>query len=357
MAKIESDILSRDGEHLALMQDGNGITIDKSLLKYSSIKQEVEEYKKKRNGATNNNNGDFDFDLSTPFATNVNELVDTFLDNDEIKNLAEKYEIIKDSDVHSLNIFVNKFIFEDIFSSFNEHFKTNSITFSDSGDKDGTYKPKTFWQRLSDFFPFKSDKAKEEAKDEYAIDVIRFFSEVKKLTKKNRKTYVDRLAGYIVALKNCDITGQKALKEKLLRDMIVNKYESVLYANDLYYVITENQIVHFVKETEKGVRLTYIKNFMRALPSDVLDKLSEVNKLEIFDNYAILHYDPELKSYSETISQTKKRRDPILFGLIRGSNKLYYITDWVDEYCDLTLDKFVETLQINKEDIKMEDKL
>ena len=77
--------------------------------------------------------------------------------------------------------------------------------------------------------------------------------------------------------------------------------------------------------------------------------------MEIFDNYAILHYDPDLEAYSETIEETKKRRDPILFGLIKGSNKLYYITDWIDEFCDPTLDKFVETLQIQKESLRLPD--
>ena len=86
-----------------------------------------------------------------------------------------------------------------------------------------------------------------------------------------------------------------------------------------------------------------------------------MNELLIFDNYCILHYDPEKKSYAQTIEEqkreTQKRRDPILFGLIRGSNKLYYITDWVDEFCDLTLDKFVETLQIEKDSLKMKEDL
>lgn len=41
----------------------------------------------------------------------------------------------------------------------------------------------------------------------------------------------------------------------------------------------------------------------------------------------------------------KAKKDPILFGVIRNSDKLYYIADWVDEYCDLTLEKMFETLQ------------
>lgn len=189
------------------------------------------------------------------------------------------------------------------------------------------------------------------------MDIIDFFNNVKGLTKDNVNLYVNRLVGYIIAMKNADLNGQTALKEKLLRDMIINKYESVLYANNLYYVVTEDQVVNFVKKTKNGVRLTYVKNYVHIIPPEVTKKVQEINKFEIFDNYVILHYDPDTKSYSETIEETKRRRDPILFGVIRGSNKLYYITDWVDEYCNLTLDKFVETLQINKESLKMKESL
>ena len=84
-----------------------------------------------------------------------------------------------------------------------------------------------------------------------------------------------------------------------------------------------------MKKTEKGVRLTYVKNYMKVIPPEVVEKINTVNDMEIFDNFVILHYDPELKSFAETIEETKKRRDPILFGLIKGSKKLYYITDWM----------------------------
>lgn len=33
-----------------------------------------------------------------------------------------------------------------------------------------------------------------------------------------------------------------------------------------------------------------------------------------------------------------------MFGVINGSKKLYYVADWIDEYCDLTLDKVIEIL-------------
>lgn len=50
-------------------------------------------------------------------------------------------------------------------------------------------------------------------------------------------------------------------------------------------------------------------------------------------------------------------KDPILFGVMEHSRKLYYIGDWKDEYCDLTLeDMFTslgeKVLEINNDNLK-----
>lgn len=364
MAKVKSDILTNDGKHLALFHNGSGISADKTLLKYTEVRKELEERRKQKE----KNMPEIKVATGARFVTpeeweaEDDEPFDGFTATEINKALAG-YETIKDGNVRDVNIFISKEVFRNVFSSFNEHVKmsvgelnisnnvSDSLSFS---EHDPNKKKKhSFFTKLSELLkrPTKEDE------ETYSIDVVEFFSLIKGLTKENREKYVNRLVGYIKALRNCEQSGQIALKEKLVRDMVINKYESVLYANDFYYVVTEDQIVDFVKKTKKGVRLTYVKNYMRIIPPEVVTKIEESNKLEIFDNYAILHYDPEALAFGETIQETIRRRDPILFGLICGSNKLYYITDWVDEYCDLTLDKFVETLQIKKDDLKLPEKL
>ena len=355
----KSDILTSDNQHLSLMFNGCGIEVDKELPKYTLIKEEVEEFKRKKTPASTRLDS-----LELTEDADASDVRQALKEKEEIKSAVNDYGRIQKSNVREMNIFINQHMFNDVFSSFNEYSKSGNTLFvtpdevfvSNGVMEEHTPKKKQrspILQRLSDLL--KSPVKSKELEEMYSLNVIEFFAQVKGLTKANKSTYVDRLTGYIVALKNCDTSGQLAMKEKLLRDMVVNKYESVLYANDLYYVVTEDQIVEFVKKTEKGVRLTYIKNYMRVIPPEVVEKITKTNALEIFDNYAILHYDPDCLAYSETIEETKKRRDPILFGLIRGSNKLYYITDWIDEFCDLTLDKFVETLQMSKEALKMSD--
>ena len=191
---------------------------------------------------------------------------------------------------------------------------------------------------------------------DFEFDVVKFFELVKLTSKESKETYRDRVASYLKAIHNAKAIGQTALLENLVKELIANKFESELYAHGNYYAISEEQLINFSKKvTTKDVCLTYIKNFTRPIPEDVVEKLVEANKLEVFDNYVIMHYDPKKKAVKPTekeiAKETIKKRDPILFGVISGSRKLYYIADWIDEYCDLTLEKFVETLDIDKKDL------
>ena len=56
----------------------------------------------------------------------------------------------------------------------------------------------------------------------------------------------------------------------------------------------------------------------------------------------------------ETAREEAKRKDPIIFGVIAGSEKLYYVADWVDEYCDLTLEAFIDAIGIKKDELHMD---
>ena len=222
----------------------------------------------------------------------------------------------------------------------------NSFEWGVVGDKETSSSKKKagFFSRL-----FNSIMGKK--KEKYEFDVIDFFTKVKTTTKESTEEYVNRITKYIRAINMSIETGQVALREKLLREMVANKYDALLVAEGYYHVIKEEQIVDFIKKCEKGLALDYIKNFTRPVPAEVGAAIKKANALEVFDNYVVLHYDPEKTAYKETAKEENKRRDPILFGVIAGSSKLYYITDWVDDYCDLTLEKFVDTLGISKDDL------
>ena len=188
------------------------------------------------------------------------------------------------------------------------------------------------------------------------ISIDEFFKSIKNNSKELAKIE-KRTESYIEAMKHADAMGQIALKEKLEAQLDVVRAETQLYASGFQTVLEEEQVIEFYKKSEKGIRLDYIKNFTRIIPSNFLATKNSLDEKCIFDNYAIMHYDKNIEGYALTHKEqeeAEKAKDPILFGLISGSRKLYYIGDWVDEYCDLTLEKFIDEFgkaAINKNNI------
>jgi hypothetical protein len=225
----------------------------------------------------------------------------------------------------------------------------NSLIVLTSDDPRETSKKDNFWIRMKKLF-VNEEKVEEvvEPKPEIEFDVVAFFNRVKIETEESTQSYVNRLKELVECIGYCDITGQVALKEQIFEQLTVNKYESVLWANGMYKAVSEDKIVEFTKGSDKGLSLDYMANFSRVTPSDVVKKKIEADKLGVFDNYVILHYDPEAKSYVQTEEEKRKeierRKDPILFGVIMGSDKLYYIGDWIDDYCDLTFEALTDKL-------------
>ena len=60
------------------------------------------------------------------------------------------------------------------------------------------------------------------------------------------------------------------------------------------------------------------------------------------------------KKETRRVQAERREKDPILFGTFQNEeskfilDRFYYIADWVDEYCDLTLDKLINELKDKK---------
>lgn len=205
-----------------------------------------------------------------------------------------------------------------------------------------------WWKRLW-------KKKEEEGKE--PIDVLEFFRLVKLTTEQSEQDYIDRSQPYLLAIEKAKEMGQQALIDKYLARMFVAKYESILRAEGFDKSITEEQVVSFARKSVKGLSLTYIKNYTRSIPDEIIEKKKKADELYVFDNYCVLHYDPEKKGYAMTAKEKETERqrkaDPILFGMIENCRKLYYIGDWVDEYCDLTLEQFLKESGLTEKDIEI----
>ena len=139
-------------------------------------------------------------------------------------------------------------------------------------------------------------------------------------------------------------TGQTNMLDIAISQKKILELERVLKESSYKKFITEENLVAFTLKCKKGLRLDYIKEFNRIIPESVIKNRDNVEELRVFDNYFILHYDPDVKKVNLV-----EKKDPILFGVIKNSNKLYFIDDWIDEKCDLTYNKIIKELNIDEE--------
>lgn len=362
MAKRE--ILNNSKTRLRLFE--SGIEMDESLPKHKEYKEFLEKKKlldeAKRKGVSHLDMTQADIDLlemevqAYNIETTPSIILSGSTDADDLiiprKGIPD-YETLKkmfldDTSLDSCKILVTSYM-KDImeknrWSSSNELVINNqSTTLNDN--KFNNSSKESLWNRLKKILHPEEYKTPEIIEE---FDVIAFFNKVKLETEDKQKAYVNRLKDLVTCIGYCDTTGQVALKESLFEQLTINKYESVLWANNMYKAISEEKIIEFIKGSDKGIALDYISNFARVIPPSVIKKKIEADKLGVFDNYVILHYDPESKSYMQTEEEKRreveKKKDPILFGVIMGSNKLYFIDDWTDKYCDLTFDIITEKL-------------
>ncbi len=149
--------------------------------------------------------------------------------------------------------------------------------------------------------------------------------------------------------------GQEALGEKIMKDLAIQTRESFMYAKGVKKFIEYDDIKK-VKNNIRGGHISDTKfhEYTRIIPKDVLKKKKKTEGL--FDGYVIYHYyNKELeekvqKKQKMSSDEISKMKDPILFGYIKQNNRLYFIADWDDEYCDLSFEEIVSYVAEGKID-------
>jgi hypothetical protein len=183
------------------------------------------------------------------------------------------------------------------------------------------------------------------------IDVVKFFEDIKLSVNELEQTKIDNiLSKYKITLANAKMNNQISLIERLNEYAGLLKMELILSASEFNKYLTEEDIVNFHDKAsihdkfQTNLCLTYVKNFVKIIPNEISELRKKADELKVFDNYVILHYDPTGKAVEDTKEEKEKKKDPILFGVIKDSTKLYYIGDWIDDYCDLTLDVIIDKI-------------
>lgn len=158
---------------------------------------------------------------------------------------------------------------------------------------------------------------------------------------KKSETLVDN---YLRSIARAESFGQTALADQLKDQVEAVRQEAKLIEGGIEEYLDSEQVESLVAKSERGIEIDFVRNFTRPIPVELLEKKLKLDEAKLFDAYVVMHYDPKKKNSQLTKQEIEKKKDPILFGLIRGSDRFYYIGDWVDEHCDLTLREAVEIL-------------
>lgn len=227
------------------------------------------------------------------------------------------------------------------------------IWFPTDGNE-GTIERLGFWEKLKTNFKFK----KRINKKKNLITIRNYF--INLADHFNELTPIAEIADhYEKAILQANELGQKSLVEKLKSMLDVARSEAHLIQMGITQYVTNEQMCDFYYDVDedKNLKLTWIENFVKVIPNDIIELKKKIDERGLFDNYVILHYDPNNDATTLTEEEIEVKKDPILFGVIKNSKRLYYIGDWVDDYCDLTLEKMFEklgekTLEINNRNLK-----
>lgn len=184
-----------------------------------------------------------------------------------------------------------------------------------------------------------------------------YFKYVKsKLTKVQQGKLKSRLQKLQKMVKDADEVGQKALYEEFSKMLVVAVRESEAAACGYDVYVNKQDVdkyMHTVTESDDSylnpVYFKTLEEFPRPIPAKVQKIIKSVRSKGIFDQMWVLYLDytkEQIKSTKEKI----REKDPILFGSFSyDPNRLYFIADWIDEHCDLTLSKFIDTLKKDDE--------
>lgn len=137
--------------------------------------------------------------------------------------------------------------------------------------------------------------------------------------------------GQVESLKKLCFLADTLVKEEKLIELGINTF--------IYKDTIEDYIENVAGKTVKIIELS---RYMREIPDEIVDTIEKSK--DLFDEFYVVFTDYTGKE-ERKVEKEKRDKDPILFGVFKNrtnvADRFYFLGDWVDEYCDLTLDKLI----------------
>lgn len=157
----------------------------------------------------------------------------------------------------------------------------------------------------------------------------------------------------LTMLKKTKLTGQTEMAKELTHQIELAMRELEAAADGFDIFVDRKTLEKYIKSVEqKSVKIIEIERYEREIPDEILDKLELARKH--FDRIYIVFTDYTEKQ-TKKVAKERRDKDPIMFGAFvekdASSSKIYvedrmfFIADWVEEKCELTLEEMVRDVK------------
>lgn len=189
------------------------------------------------------------------------------------------------------------------------------------------------------------DKLKELKKNTSSESLKNIYDNCLELANKYQTT------GQIRALRKILFCMESIEKEQELVEMGITTF---VYKDDIDFYI--DNVTNNRDRKNRPVKIIELERYEREIPDDIVKIIAKTKHL--FDKMYIVYTDYTMKE-ERKIEEERKTKDPILFGTFQNPDykvcidRFYYLGDWIDEYCDLTLDKMInETSKLGRDIVR-----
>lgn len=179
-------------------------------------------------------------------------------------------------------------------------------------------------------------------------------SKMKTMELRKFKKKAARLQQFIISAEDLD---QRALVETLQSKLVLILDQMELLSVGIQYHVNKKDIDKHKRNIydwdEKIIDLCKLEDYPRVVPASIKRKIKKRKEEGLFKEYWVLYIRAPEDDEVKTNKQKIREKDPILFGKMESSEEFYYIADWVDEHCDLTLEKFISDVKDSDPEYKI----
>lgn len=146
-----------------------------------------------------------------------------------------------------------------------------------------------------------------------------------------------KITGQVEGIKKLIFLIETVEKEREIVKLGINTF---VYREDV-----EDYIDHIAKDV---VKIIDLERYEREIPDEIVEFVAQTKHL--FSKFYVVFTDYTGKAERRVVRE-RRAKDPILFGTFQDAEtktlveRFYFLGDWEDEYCDLTLGRMVAEIK------------